>query len=127
LVIASSANAPGQGQETTFAQIAGDRLQASLDAIVIRHGDSATSPRGVGTFGSRSVAMAGSAILIAADRLVERARALAAHLLGGQADAIDLGPEGFAAAGGDAIAWPALAAAAYTPGRLPSDMELGAL
>ena len=126
-VIATSANAHGQGHETTFAQIAADRLQVSLDAIVIRFGDSATAPRGVGTFGSRSVAMAGSAILVAADKLVTRARGLAAHLLDAPADDVELGADGFQAGSGSALSWGSLAAAAYTAGRLPDGMELGAL
>jgi carbon-monoxide dehydrogenase large subunit len=128
-VIATSANAHGQGHETTFAQIAADRLSAPLDAIAIRFGDSATSPRGVGTFGSRSVAMAGSAVLVVADKLVERARELAAHLLDTQREEVKLGRAGFAAsAQPDAtIGWEELARAAYQPGRLPAAMELGAL
>jgi carbon-monoxide dehydrogenase large subunit len=78
--IASSSNPHGQGHDITFAQIAADRLQASVSAIELRFGDSATTPPGVGTFGSRSVAMAGSAVAVAADRLVEQARALASEV-----------------------------------------------
>jgi carbon-monoxide dehydrogenase large subunit len=128
-VIATSANAHGQGHETTFAQIAADRLSAPLDAIAIRCGDSATSPRGVGTFGSRSVAMAGSAVLVAADKLVGQARALAAHLLEARPEELELGPAGFAASArpDTTIGWGELARAAYQPGRLPDERELGAL
>ncbi|MGZ4292778.1 MAG: xanthine dehydrogenase family protein molybdopterin-binding subunit, partial [Solirubrobacteraceae bacterium] len=85
--IASSSSPHGQGHDITFAQIAADRLRAPLDAIELTFGDSATTPPGVGTFGSRSVAMAGSAIAVAADRLVEQARALATETSDPEPDA----------------------------------------
>ena len=81
-VIDSSSSPHGQGHDITFAQIAAERLHAAPAAIELRFGDSATSPPGVGTFGSRSVAQAGSAVALAAEALVGEARALAAHLLG---------------------------------------------
>jgi aerobic carbon-monoxide dehydrogenase large subunit len=77
-LVASSSSPHGQGHDITFAQIAADRLQVPLQDIELSFGDSATTPAGVGTFGSRSVAMAGSAVAVAADRLVQRARAATA-------------------------------------------------
>ena len=91
-LVASSSSPHGQGHDITFAQIAADRLQVPLQDIELRFGDSATTPAGVGTFGSRSVAMAGSAVAVAAERLVQRARA-----------------ETAATAEKAAIDWPALA------------------
>jgi len=73
--IASSSSPHGQGHDITFAQIAADRLGVPIQDIELHFGDSATSPPGVGTFGSRSVAMAGSAVAIAADDLLAQARA----------------------------------------------------
>ncbi|MFZ1994120.1 MAG: xanthine dehydrogenase family protein molybdopterin-binding subunit [Solirubrobacteraceae bacterium] len=99
-VIASSSSPHGQGHDITFAQIAADRLQVPVDAIELRFGDSATTPPGVGTFGSRSVAMAGSAVAVAADQLVERGRALSAEV------GIEAAP---------ALDWAALAQAADAP------------
>jgi len=98
--IASSSSPHGQGHDTTWAQIAADRLGVELDAIELRFGDSAGAPPGVGTFGSRSVAMAGSAVALAAEQLVERGRELAAEV-GIDAD--------------DALNWTALAQAADAP------------
>lgn len=98
--IASSSSPHGQGHDTTWAQIAADRLGVELDAIELRFGDSAGVPPGVGTFGSRSVAMAGSAVSLAAEQLVKRARELAAEV-GIDAD--------------DALNWTALAQAADAP------------
>ena len=73
-IVRSSSSPHGQGHETTFAQIAADRLCVRSDDVVLRFGDSAAVPRGVGTFGSRSVAMAGSALVLAIEKLVEQAR-----------------------------------------------------
>ncbi len=74
--IASSASPHGQGHDITFAQIAADRLGVGVDRIVLRFGDSDLVPAGVGTFGSRSTAVAGSAVLAAVDELVREGRGL---------------------------------------------------
>jgi aerobic carbon-monoxide dehydrogenase large subunit len=72
-VVAHSGSGPhGQGHATTFAQIVADALGVEPDAVTMRFGDSADSPAGVGTFASRSTAMAGSALLIAAREVRER-------------------------------------------------------
>lgn len=80
--IASSASPHGQGHEITFAQIAADRLGVEVDRIALTFGDSDQVPRGVGTFGSRSTAVAGSAVALAAAKLIEQGRAAAAVRLG---------------------------------------------
>ncbi len=95
--IATSASPHGQGHETTFAQVAGERLGVGIDQITIRHGDSADVPAGVGTFGSRSVAMAGSAIAVAVDTLIE----LAIDRLGSEASF----HAGTFVAGGRELSW----------------------
>jgi aerobic carbon-monoxide dehydrogenase large subunit len=75
-VLVQTGSSPhGQGHETTFAQIAADELGVEPDAVEVRWGDSAEVPAGVGTFASRSTAMGGSALLLAAGELAERARA----------------------------------------------------
>ena len=78
------------------AQIAADRLRVGMDAITIRSGDSATVPPGVGTFGSRSIAMAGSAIAVAADQLTATARERARSDSGCRSGGGDAVPQGFA-------------------------------
>ena len=71
-VIAHTGAGPhGQGHVTTFAQIVADELDIDTDDVEVRYGDSATVPAGIGTFASRSTAMAGSALLLAARRLRE--------------------------------------------------------
>jgi aerobic carbon-monoxide dehydrogenase large subunit len=72
-VIARSGSTPhGQGHETTFAQIVADRLGVDVDDVEMRFGDTAEVPPGVGTFASRSVAVGGSALAQAADRILEQ-------------------------------------------------------
>lgn len=116
--IASSSSPHGQGHDITFAQIAADRLHTGVDAIELRFGDSATSPPGVGTFGSRSVAMAGSAVSLAADELVVRARTVAAKLLGVDADGLRLTADGFREPGGEvAVDWSQVARVVADPVR----------
>ncbi len=124
-LVATSASPHGQGHETTFAQIAADRLNVGMDAITIHSGDSAAVPPGVGTFGSRSVAMAGSAIAVAADALVATAREQAAARLGVDGDALTLSPHGFAVETGATgrVSWAQLTVAAVTAGRPPLRAE----
>ncbi len=69
VIVRSSSFPHGQGHDTTFAQIVADRVGVAIEDVELRFGDSAEVPAGVGTFGSRSVAMAGSAVAVAADRL----------------------------------------------------------
>jgi aerobic carbon-monoxide dehydrogenase large subunit len=75
VLVRTGSSPHGQGHETTFAQIAADELGVEPDAVEVRWGDSAEVPAGVGTFASRSTAMGGSALLLAAGELAERARA----------------------------------------------------
>ncbi|MDT4919545.1 MAG: aerobic carbon-monoxide dehydrogenase large subunit, partial [Pseudonocardiales bacterium] len=71
----------GQGHETAFAQIVADRLGVAFDDVELIHGDTASSHKGLDTYGSRSLAVGGIAIVKAADKVIEKARKIAAHLL----------------------------------------------
>src|SRR5690606_21269454 len=71
----------GQGHETAFCQLAADRLGLPLDQIDLVQGHPARVPFGNGTWGSRSASVGGVAIVMAAARVLEKARTLAAHLL----------------------------------------------
>lgn len=71
----------GQGGETTFAQIVADAIGADFDKIIVQHGDTGQSPMGTGTFGSRGLAVGGSAIIRASDTVREKAIQIAAHIL----------------------------------------------
>ena len=71
----------GQGNETTFAQLAASELGIPMDDVDIRHGDTGEMQFGVGTFGSRSAAVGGTAIYLGVGKIKDKARLLAAHLL----------------------------------------------
>jgi carbon-monoxide dehydrogenase large subunit len=85
----------GQGLATTFVMMLADRLGVPMERITIRHGDTDEVPKAIGTFGSRSLQLGGSAVARAADEVIERARELAADILeAGAADVelnLDLG------------------------------------
>jgi aerobic carbon-monoxide dehydrogenase large subunit len=122
-VVARSGSFPhGQGHETTFAQIVADRLGVEPGDVVLRFGDSAATPRGVGTFASRSVAMGGSALAQACEEIDRRCREIAAHLLDAEVTAV---PGRYEAPDGRALTFAEVAAAAYQPRRLPPGMEPG--
>ena len=83
LVVLRSSTCPhGQGHETVFAQIAAERLGVAMDDVLFEFGDSSAVPPGAGTFASRSVAMGGSAVALAIDRLREECVRVGARLLG---------------------------------------------
>jgi carbon-monoxide dehydrogenase large subunit len=71
----------GQGHETTFAQIVSTRLGIPFENIEIIHGDTDRIPFGLGTYGSRSAAVGGSAIAVAVDRVIDKSKRIAAHLM----------------------------------------------
>jgi carbon-monoxide dehydrogenase large subunit len=80
----------GQGQETTFAQMAADALGANYDGIVVHHGDTANTPQGNGTMGSRGLVVGGSALKMSLDILHDKAKRIAAHVLEASVDDIEL-------------------------------------
>ena len=127
VIVRMGSTPQGQGHETTFAQIAADALGVPPDDIIVEHGDSALVPRGMGTFGSRSASVGGSALLAAAGKIQAKAARIAAHLL--EAAPEDIQPEGgrYTVRGtpGRAVAFRDVAAAAYQPGRLPREIEVG--
>jgi aerobic carbon-monoxide dehydrogenase large subunit len=79
----------GQGHDTTFAQIVGDRLGVPIENIDIVHGDTDKGPFGMGTYGSRSLAVGGSAIAKACDKIIDKGKKIAAHMLEGKPEDID--------------------------------------
>jgi aerobic carbon-monoxide dehydrogenase large subunit len=81
VTVATGASAHGQGHDTTFAMIAGELLGLPMDAIAVVHGDTDRVPAGLGSYASRSVQLAGSAIHQACEAVIERARHIAADLL----------------------------------------------
>jgi carbon-monoxide dehydrogenase large subunit len=115
----TGSSAHGQGHETTFAQIVADHLGVTPDDVVVVHGDTRAGPEGFGTFGSRSVALGGSALARVAVDVREKGRRIAAELLeAAAADVVGM-PGGFHVAGLQErrVTWREVAAAAYGGGR----------
>ena len=79
----------GQGEETTFAQIVAGEVGVDVDDVEVLHGDTDNTPMGWGTYGSRTTAVSGAAIAVAARKIKEKSRALAAHLLEAAPEDID--------------------------------------
>ena len=117
----------GQGHETTWAQIVSEAIGISVDDIQVRHGDTRESPMGIGTFGSRSLAVDGSATALAAEKVRVKAAQVAAHILEAAADDIEFADGGAHVAGSPekSITWAEIAEVAYQPHRLPEGMEGG--
>ncbi|HMG33822.1 MAG TPA: xanthine dehydrogenase family protein molybdopterin-binding subunit [Blastocatellia bacterium] len=88
VTILTGASPHGQGQETSFAQLAADELGVDLNDVTVIHGDTSIVQYGIGTFGSRGTAVGGTAVFNAIQKLKEKATQLAAHLLGVEAAAV---------------------------------------
>jgi carbon-monoxide dehydrogenase large subunit len=116
----------GQGHATTFAQIIASRLGVPLSGIEIIEGDTDQVPFGSGTFGSRSIAVGGSAIVRAAAKIIEKGSRIAAHLLEASVEDIAFAGGVFSVAGTDRrITLPEVARVAHIPTSYPSELELG--
>jgi len=81
VTVLTGASPHGQGQETSFAQIAADELGVDLNDVTVIHGDTGIVQYGIGTFGSRATAVGGTAVLIAIQKLKEKAARIAAHMM----------------------------------------------
>jgi carbon-monoxide dehydrogenase large subunit len=114
----------GQGHQTTWAQIVADTLQIPIESVTVKHGDTDVVPRGVGTFGSRSTPVGGSAVFSNAERVRERAKKIAAHLLeAAEEDMLLIGGQ-FQVKGvpDSSVSWEEVAQAAYGT-RLPEELR----
>lgn len=89
VTVLTGSHSHGQGHETTFAQLVADRLGLPIEDVEVVHGDTGKLDFGLGTYGSRSLAVGGSALSVAADKVVEKGRKIAAHLLRTDVDNID--------------------------------------
>ncbi len=127
VIVRTGSTSHGQGHDTTFAQIAAETLHLPLDAVAIEQGDTAVMPKGVGTFGSRSVACGGSAVLQEVEKIKVKMQTIAAHLLEAAATDIrwDDGRLHVQGAPARAVTFQDVAAAAYQPARLPGGTEPG--
>ncbi len=127
VVVMTGSHSHGQGHETTFAQVVADRLGIAEDQIDIVHGDTANTPMGMGTYGSRSIAVGGSAMVGAVDKIVVKAKEIAAHLMEAKGAEIDFKDGVFSVPGTNkTVAWGDVCLAAYVPHNYPlEELEPG--
>jgi len=125
--VITGATPHGQGQETSFAQIAADKLGMPIEDIVVMRGDTAVAHYGRDTYGSRATAIGGTAIVMCIDKIVLKARKLAAHLLAVKEAHVIFKDGRFYAKGkpGKAQTWKQLAPEAYIAKNIPKNWEPG--
>jgi Aerobic-type carbon monoxide dehydrogenase, large subunit CoxL/CutL homologs len=112
----------GQGHATTFAQIVADKLGVDINSVEIIHGDTNKIPFGMGSYGSRSLAVGGSAIAKAVDKVIEKGKIIAAHLMEASDSDVEFADGKFTVSGTDMEkAFGEIALAAYVPHNYPHD------
>jgi carbon-monoxide dehydrogenase large subunit len=112
----------GQGHETTFAQVVAGRLGVPVENVDVVHGDTGRVPFGMGTYGSRSLAVGGAALCKAMDKIVAKGRKIAAHLLEASEGDIEFADGKFTVAGTDrSKTFAEIALTAYVPHNYPLD------
>lgn len=122
VTVFTGSHSHGQGHETTFAQVVADRLGIPLEDVTIEHGDTGKVLFGMGTYGSRSLAVGGTAIVKALDKVVAKGRKIAAHLLEAADGDVVFEDGQFKVAGTDrAIPFAQVALTAYVPHNFPHD------
>ncbi len=116
----------GQGHETTFAQVVADRMGIALDDVEIIHGDSDSVAFGMGTYGSRSLAVGGSAIVKSVDKVLEKGAKIAAHLLEASPDDLEYAEGKWTVKGTDkSVGFGDVSLTAYVPHNYPEGLEPG--
>jgi carbon-monoxide dehydrogenase large subunit len=122
VTVFTGSHSHGQGHETTFAQVVADKLGIPMDDISIEHGDTAKVLFGMGTYGSRSLAVGGTAIVKAVDKIVAKGKKIAAHLLEAADTDIVFENGEFKVAGTDKkVPFAAVSLTAYVPHNFPHD------
>ena len=127
LVVMTGSHSHGQGHETAFPQVVADMIGIDPSMVEIVHGDTANTPMGMGTYGSRSLAVGGSAMVRATEKIIAKAKKIAAHLMEAAEGDIELKDGQFSVAGTDkSVAWGDVTLAAYVPHNYPlEDIEPG--
>jgi carbon-monoxide dehydrogenase large subunit len=127
LVVMTGSHSHGQGHETAFPQVIAEMIGIDESMIEVVHGDTANAPMGMGTYGSRSLAVGGSAMVRATEKIIKKAKKIASHLLEASESDIELKDGAFSVAGTDkSVAWGDVTLAAYVPHNYPlEDLEPG--
>jgi aerobic carbon-monoxide dehydrogenase large subunit len=123
----TGASPHGQGLETAMAQIVADRIGCTPDQVEVIHGDTGTGPFGMGTYGSRSLSVGGESVARAAEKVADKAKQIAAHLLEAAPEDMELREGKYSVRGSPdkALALADISLAAYVPENIPDGMEPG--
>ena len=122
VVVFTGSHSHGQGHETTFAQVVSNTLGVPFDQVEVVHGDTGRLDFGLGTYGSRSIAVGGSALIRASEKIIAKGTRIAAHLLQAGVDEIDFSDGVFSVqASNQSVTFAEVAFAAYIPNNVPTD------
>ncbi|MCV2358254.1 xanthine dehydrogenase family protein molybdopterin-binding subunit [Paucibacter sp. TC2R-5] len=122
VTIFTGSHSHGQGHETTFAQVVAEKLGIAFDDVDIQHGDTGKVLFGMGTYGSRSLSVGGTAIVKAVDKVIAKGKKIAAHLLEAADSDIEFEQGVFKVAGTDrSVPFASVALTAYVPHNYPLD------
>ncbi|HET7385785.1 MAG TPA: xanthine dehydrogenase family protein molybdopterin-binding subunit [Nocardioidaceae bacterium] len=122
--VVTGSSAHGQGHETAWSQIVADRLGVPFEDVEVLHGDTQIAPKGLDTYGSRSLTVGGEALIKAADKVIEKAKPIAAHLLEASADDLEFEAGKFTVKGTDkGMAMADIALATFAAHNLPDGVE----
>ncbi|MDH3728184.1 MAG: molybdopterin-dependent oxidoreductase, partial [Myxococcales bacterium] len=120
ITVSTGTHSHGQGHETTFAQLVADHFGVSVDQVDVEHGDTSKAAFGMGTYGSRSLAVGGSAIVTAAEKVIAKGKKIAAHLLEASEADIEFTDGSFTVKGTDrSKTFAEVALTAYVPHNYP--------
>jgi carbon-monoxide dehydrogenase large subunit len=127
ITVFTGTHSHGQGHETTFAQLVSERLGVPIEMVNVVHGDTTKIPFGMGTYGSRSLPVGGSALVKAIDKVVNKGKKIAAHLLEASEADIEFKDGKYMVAGTDKnVPFGQVAFAAYVPHNYPiEELEPG--
>ncbi|CCW14225.1 xanthine dehydrogenase family protein molybdopterin-binding subunit [Rhodococcus aetherivorans] len=122
--VVTGSSSHGQGHETAWSQIVADRLGVPFEDIEVLHGDTQTSPKGLDTYGSRSLAVGGMAVVKAAEKVIAKARPIAAHMMECSEDDLEFAEGRFRVRGTEkAVGMSDIALAVFTAADLPEGIE----
>src|SRR5262245_27928807 len=127
VTVFTGSHSHGQGHETTFSQLVADELGIPMETVEIIHGDTGAIPFGMGTYGSRSGAVGGTAILMSLQKIKEKGKKIAAHLLEASPNDIEYTNGNFQVKGfpGKSVPFGQVALTAYVPHNYPEGLEPG--
>lgn len=122
VTVMTGAHSHGQGHETTFAQLVSDKLGIPFENVSVVHGDTRRSDYGLGTYGSRSIAVGGSAIATATDKIITKGKKIAAHMLQSEEENVSFDEGVFTIPdSNESLTFGEVAFSAYVPGNFPLD------